>query len=309
MLVEGRKRKKVDDTDKSPLTPDWHKATLSEIQSTCDYLLSVLDQVTQQLGIDFMLTGGNLLGAVREKGWIPWDDDMDVMMMRDDFERFRTRVTDLLPADVEYSDPLFSDGHLTQIPRLMYRYSKVDWVEKFGMKPPERQKIALDIFILDTAPTLKIVRTGWITTLRATQIAHALRVTPRRSILMSNESGYKKQLALIFRGAVTLIGSKPLAQFYNYTASKFEKSRGNSLVIANSGGVWSKHVFSRTDFYDKKSTVEFNGHSYQAPDTESFLTALYGKDFMTPPPEAERTGHSFANVLIKGRVPKLTIED
>ena len=65
-------------------------------------MLMKLDQICKKHGIPYMLFAGSMLGAVRHGGFIPWDDDLDVVMLRDAYERF------LEVAPCELEDPYFS---------------------------------------------------------------------------------------------------------------------------------------------------------------------------------------------------------
>ena len=58
-----------------------HQAALME-------LLTVFDNICRRLGISYQLFAGTALGAVRHKGFIPWDDDLDIIMLRPEYERF-----------------------------------------------------------------------------------------------------------------------------------------------------------------------------------------------------------------------------
>lgn len=71
--------------------PAWN-VDIAMIQKGSGYLLRRMRQICQERDIPFWLLGGTLLGAVRHKGFIPWDDDIDVGMMWDDVERFREAV-------------------------------------------------------------------------------------------------------------------------------------------------------------------------------------------------------------------------
>ena len=62
--------------------------TLPEHQKALQTLLVEFDRVCKQLEIPYILFAGTMLGAVRHQGFIPWDDDLDVMMLRQDYERF-----------------------------------------------------------------------------------------------------------------------------------------------------------------------------------------------------------------------------
>ncbi len=63
--------------------------SLAEIQAREYALLERFDAYCKRHGLTYCLCGGTLLGAVRHKGFIPWDDDIDLMMPRDDYERLR----------------------------------------------------------------------------------------------------------------------------------------------------------------------------------------------------------------------------
>ena len=63
------------------------EVTIQEIQSKLLEILLYFQEFCQENGLGFVLAGGTCLGAVRHKGFIPWDDDVDVFMLRDDYEK------------------------------------------------------------------------------------------------------------------------------------------------------------------------------------------------------------------------------
>ena len=63
-------------------------SSLREHQEACLVLLNEFDRVCKELNITYVLFAGTLLGAVRHQGFIPWDDDLDVLMSRKDYEIF-----------------------------------------------------------------------------------------------------------------------------------------------------------------------------------------------------------------------------
>ena len=112
-------------------------------------LLSVLDQVCRKYDIHYVASGGTLLGAVRHHGFIPWDDDMDLMMPRDDYNKLCAVAADELKYpyffQTEYSDPGFMRGFA----RL--RNSDTAGIQIFERNKRYRfnQGIFIDIFPLD----------------------------------------------------------------------------------------------------------------------------------------------------------------
>ena len=71
---------------------------MNEIQKIELGMLLDVDRVCRQLGVNYFIVGGTLLGAVRHKGFIPWDDDIDIGMLRADYEIFVQKAQELLPA-------------------------------------------------------------------------------------------------------------------------------------------------------------------------------------------------------------------
>ena len=67
---------------------------LEELQQRLVEMLLAFQEFTQENGVTFFLVGGSALGAVRHQGFIPWDDDVDVAMMREDFEKMEHLMSD-----------------------------------------------------------------------------------------------------------------------------------------------------------------------------------------------------------------------
>ena len=85
------------------------RATLKEHQQALYELLVEFDRVCNILGIPYMLFAGTMLGAVRHKGFIPWDDDLDVVMYRKDYERFLKEADKVINAEKFFLQKEFSE--------------------------------------------------------------------------------------------------------------------------------------------------------------------------------------------------------
>ena len=97
-----------------------------------NYLLRTFADVCEAEGIGYYLDAGTLLGAVRHSGWIPWDDDVDVCMLRDAYERLAMLPRSAFPNDVSLSMPGREADHVTSVARLNYLPSVLHWVERLG---------------------------------------------------------------------------------------------------------------------------------------------------------------------------------
>ena len=107
-------------------------------------------QVCRQLGLSYYLICGSALGAVKYRGFIPWDDDMDLAMLRPEYEVFLAQAPDLLPAHIflqNYkTDPAFPAIYSK------LRYSGTAYIEKAARKLAMHHGIFIDLFPLDGYP-------------------------------------------------------------------------------------------------------------------------------------------------------------
>ena len=257
-----------------------------------EHLLEVFTTACRTADVPYYVTSGTLLGAVRSRSWIPWDDDIDVIMFRDDYERLAPVLAAHLPDDVAFSSPETRDDHITAIPRLLHLHSHRVHVGRHRSNVPiETRHIPLDIFVLDQGPRTRVLRRAWSGVARGLDYVTVARYTQPRDVLAESTIGPARKvveligvlLAMVLprrawhalrtawvRLPARLPGAGP------YVATNYSTSRGRRMS------------FER-DWYLPASSVEFCGAHYPAPgNTDAVLTELYGPTYLEPPAEAER---------------------
>lgn len=146
------------------------QANIRAAQRGGDYLLEVLDRVSGQTGTTYFLAYGSLLGALRDGGWIPWDDDIDVLMFRSDYEDLRRHFerTDR-PTNVALSDSRDSCWHgPAGFGELVLLDSEVNDV--VSVPTDTSARVTLDIWILDAAPRATVLFRPWMLTALALRL-------------------------------------------------------------------------------------------------------------------------------------------
>ncbi len=128
---------------------------IKELQDKILEVASYIDSFCTQNDIDYCLMGGSALGAKRHKGFIPWDDDLDIFMTPDNYEKFRVLFNEKGDKDKFYLQEygLRKNGNVT-VPKL--RMNGTTLVEELTKDWKIHQGIFVDIFILHNCPNSRI---------------------------------------------------------------------------------------------------------------------------------------------------------
>ena len=238
-----------------------HELTLEEIHEELLEQLRDITAVCDQYGIEYNLMCGTLLGCIRHHGFIPWDDDVDLLMTRGEFTKFRK----VYP---EKCDPRFELTYLdTWTPRVMNR-------------DPDKAAAFTDFFILDPLPPEGIRRKMHLLHL------HLLQGMMKKNVDYSR-FGLKNRILL----RTTHLMGLPFS--YQWKAERYEKvstkyRTGNDLHMSNGAFELMTHVWHPEQFAEK-IRMPFEGLECLIPKRyEEVLTILFGPDYMTPPPVEER---------------------
>ena len=145
--------------------------TLRELQLIGIFIYKALLSACEKSGVKLYLLGGSLIGAVRHKGFIPWDDDIDVCMSRTDFNKLMESTGGILGDKCRIIDPMTDEEYKGCIPVAVYENSKV--ISK-QFRGDENLKIGVSIFIYDGAPKSKLGRFFYYKKMFLLRAKHAL---------------------------------------------------------------------------------------------------------------------------------------
>ena len=263
--------------------------SLALVQETELELCSCVDAICRKHNLTYSLAFGSLIGAVRHKGFIPWDDDIDILMPRPDFDRLLEVIGTELPPYFELQFFTFHNTH-RYVARLIDHRTLIK-LSSYG----EGNELAiwLDIFPLDGIPDngfLRRLHYGRIKWHKAMCAFASFNETVNR-----HRPGrpLAQQLIIDFC-AKTHFGSwldidERLAK-YDKALRKYGYAE-NGHCFCGVGTYDAKKQTWKRACFDRVVDYEFDGRSFMGPeDYDSLLSVTYN-DYMTLPPEDKRVVH------------------
>ena len=244
-----------------------------------DYQLRLLDllsefaRLCEENGITWWIDSGTLIGAMRHGGFIPWDDDLDVCVLRKDLPRIRKILLGSAKAPFAYKD-MWVKGYTRLWPRFMDESCRIVRRDPVSGEPKE------DFLWIDILP----LRPG---SPKLKKLVDPLYGRCFRRIIGAIDDGPVKRVLADFLS--------PLAVLLAWTVSLEGRIfRRNSLM--HDFGVPFYSLRRREDIFPL-STVSFEGRPFPAPaDPDKYLRRIYG-DYTQLPPEEQRHGHEIISIL------------
>jgi lipopolysaccharide cholinephosphotransferase len=247
--------------------------------------LTKVADLCEKHGIKYYLIGGTLLGAIRHGGFIPWDDDIDIAMYRDDYDRF------LNIADKELGEKFFIQYCHTDEEYQRYitkvRLNGTSYIEKSVAHINMHQGIFIDILPLDNVSNTG----GLMLHLRGiiVRILFAIK-TIKVGKDVNNACQFKKYLRKILRPLAHLVPNKVINRSFDYITAMSNKNAGKYTTSFASRYGWRKQLVPN-EVYGKGVLVAFEGRKFRAPDQWDVLLAQLFGDYMKLPPEEQRVNH------------------
>lgn len=245
-------------------------------------MAKVFHEFCMKHGLQYFMIGGTMLGAVRHKGFIPWDDDMDFGMLRKDYDRMMQLRTEL-PQGYSFNDYKTVKGY-------KYGFCKMYDENTTYIESAQDTKLIggvyIDIFPLDNIGNDLETAEKRMTTIRR-----------RKWIINGIYQKGKRTTFLKTAGTKVLQRLPETPRWFDWPYRAVEKYKNvqteyitNVYGVANEREVIPLSYVGTPKLYDFEDTQFYGVEKY-----DEYLTRIYG-DYMTPPPEDKRGGHSICYV-------------
>ncbi len=259
---------------------------ISEIKKTSFEVLCQLHEICKENRIRYSLTGGTLIGAVRHKGFIPWDDDIDVMIPRPDYDRLIALAKESeLPFRL-LSEELCGESYGYAFAKACH--SDTLLIEKEMRNGETELGVYVDIFPIDGVANGR--KRAKIRTM-VFQFLHGLKITSNWTSYHKSKlrKWYYEPFRYICYVFSRLIGRKCIDRWLDRFVRKkgFDDSAYAGRLVGDFG---SKEIMPKRVF-ENIIDGEFEGRNFDIIENyHEFLNALYG-DYMQLPPEHKRVTH------------------
>lgn len=278
--------------------PDISSDDLSRFKE-CLYNMAVdLDDRFRKYGIKLFIAYGTLLGAKRHCDFIPWDDDFDFGVSREDYEKIKGIFAEEFADDYEIRVP---NSENPNGDRYMQIYKKGTVLRTMGCENPLQPAcVYIDIFPCDYVPGNRLHRTikgYWCNMLMliASCVMDSTYGDNKKIYRLSRDG----KLYILLRGLIGKIFSFIRVEKWFDIVDKAVRYKNSSLVTSAMGrNHYLGEICAENKIFPLRE-IAFRDHLFYAPaDVDYNLRRLYGDDYMTPPPEEERESHFITELKI-----------
>lgn len=256
------------------------RLSTEEIHIELLHMLMDIKKVCDNNKITYYLSGGTLLGAVRHNGFIPWDDDVDIMIHRSEYSKFEQVYRE--QGKYDFWSQIDKDKWNAPYNRVVNQFTKIE-AEHVEIT----HGLFVDVFPIDKAPKSKI---GRMSTVYCIKFLDSLRNGSRRNGYKNTE-GFVMLKKMIINPLGRVLGSyrcslliDKLAQQVGFLTSSKSEYCGVTVVSSH----YRLREFVPASIYEKNLSLTFESIKVNAPSGyDIYLSSLYG-DYMELPPKENR---------------------
>lgn len=266
------------------LTQDeLRKVQLLELQ-----ILKEIKRICTKYNIHYFLTGGTLIGAIRHKGFIPWDDDIDIAMLREDYDRF----IEIAPKELDEKYSLICMQLNNDIGFYFAKVVLKGTKYRTKQQPTGNEKFGflVDILPYDTIYDNKIFAALYFWKLNFFEVLYSLKLGYK-----NGTTKVKRVIAELMRICFFFIPKRYLYKRIIEYPYKLNKKKTNTKAYLT-GRYGVPREFRSAYLFEEYTEVQFEDDTFMTlKHYDAFLTELFG-DYMQLPPEYERHTHQIAEI-------------
>ena len=261
----------------------------SKVQNIIWNIMKYVKKYLEDNNITYYMLGGTLLGAVRHKGFIPWDDDIDIGIPRNEYEKMLNEVSDKLPKHLKLFTYKNEKSHHYYFSRIVdTRYS----LKRKGSIEERNENVWVDIFPLDGMPNNWIARKIHMFRLLVTRAMYHISCFEKVNLKRPNRPLPEKIIIKFVK--ITGFGRNTDTRKWLDKIDKLLKKypiEKSNWIVNFMGQYKFKEMFPKS-YYGEGKFYKFEDDELFGPeDANAVLTQQYG-DYMTPPKDQDKNAHA-----------------
>lgn len=256
--------------------------SLDEAKEKMLEMMCYIDKVCRENNIKYSLAYGTLIGAIRHKGFIPWDDDMDIMLTRDNYDK----LIEIIKKDDKYDFLDFNSGYISNFSKICCRNTIAVSFKKYAEINSCALGVYIDIFPLDNLPEIGYKK-------------HMKKILFYMRLLQTNS--FKRYFASpsLIKAIIKLVVFLPfciISKIYtkervikkiDYLQKKFNNTKTDYIGIA-SFGYFERY---KKSWFDEYIDVKFEDYNFMLVKEYDKVIRVCYDDYMTIPDEKDRKIH------------------
>lgn len=245
-------------------------------------LVEAMDEfhrVCEENNLKYYLIGGSLIGAIRHKGCIPWDDDIDVIMLEEDFNKL-LQLRDAFSSSFRLQNRSYPDSLLLPIARLENLKVAIDE----GYYSQKTTGVFIDVFCFKETFSSNFLQ----------KIHFKITAGCRLLLILKDRTYSKHKYNTFLLNIFNLISysfiflPRSLLNFILNISEKIGLLSKEKKYVANLHGVWKTKEIAPKSLFQKRKLYDFEGRQYWSiENADAWLRPIYG-DYMQLPPEEDR---------------------
>lgn len=259
-----------------------------ELDKLHKVLLIMLDdllKICEEFDLHFILIGGSAIGALREKGFIPWDDDIDIAMPRRDYEKLYMVIEEKYSDKYSILHPKSEDNYGRILPKIRMKGTEYRTILEYDLN---ESGVFIDVYTIENIPDLKIARfaQGIMCMFMGFGLS-CRRMFKGYKVFKNYQGGISFKVKTIIGAILSFASLEKWAKWTNYWYSKCKDEKTKYVGVPADDFHYFGEIYKRDEFC-KYLSVDFEGRKCFVPSNyDPYLKRRYG-EYMTSP---DKNGH------------------
>lgn len=266
---------------------------LSDLQRAEFKILKVFDAICKKYNIKYYMADGTLLGAVRHKGFIPWDDDIDLVITRKEYERFAAIADKELP-DSMYLSSFDTPGHIWLVPRIIDKKSRF-----YLNNATQKKEIGawIDFLIFDGVPNPGLRRKIWSVFYLLARMLYQFS-NFSTAVNLKRKRPWYESVAIKFAKYThieKILSPVKMGHFYEWICSRYDLDKCKyGAMLSNTGQL---EGIKPKEWLGEGIPMQFEGMTILGmQEYDKYLIYCYGDYMQLPPVEKRVSEHNVTKV-------------